>query len=499
MSGGLPIVIIGSGFGGIALGIRLKRSGIENFVILEKANDLGGVWRDNTYPGCACDVPSLYYSYSFEQDYPWSAFHAPWNEIHAYARHCATKYGVLERIRFGVETSGARFDAERGQWRIETKTGEVIDARVLVSAVGIFGTPTLPAISGIGSFEGVSFHSSKWRHDIDLAGQRVAAIGVGASAIQYVPEVAKHAGRLHVFQRTAQYVRARDEGVPTEQRQWYHDTQLWKRRERQRLWSQFEDGFDMRSVPEQRIAQETAFLAYLEQQVPDRELRAKLTPNYLLGCKRVLASNTFYPAMQQANVELVTDAISCIEATGVRTQDGQFREVDAIVYSTGFKPTDYLATLSIEGLDGRTLRSVWNGEPEAYMGACVSGFPNFFMLYGPNTNGSGSIIYMLEAEAEFVTLCVEEMQRRGSAFMHPSARAQRAFNAMLQEKLALMPVATPGCNSYFKTATGKVATQWPARMSDYDRRARNPVWDDFEFETVLPAAREPARTLEPAK
>lgn len=494
MSRELPIVIIGCGFGGVALAIRLKRAGIESFVILEKAQDLGGVWRDNTYPGCACDVPSLYYSFSFEQDYPWSAHHAPYHEIHAYMRHCAQKYGVLPHARFGVEAVGARFDPSRGIWRVETAKGGIVEARALVSAVGIFGAPKMPDIPGIADFKGVSFHSSNWRHDQDLAGKRVAAIGVGASAVQYVPHVASQAARLHVFQRTPQYVRERPDGVPADKRQWFHDTRLWRRRERRKLWAQFEEGFDMRLDPALRTEQELAFFAYLESQVPDPALRKKLTPDYPLGCKRVLASNEFYPALRRDNVELVTDAVAEIAATGVRTADGRVRDVDAIIYSTGFKPAEFLSQLRIEGLDGRTLPDAWNGEPEAHLGACVNGFPNFFMLYGPNTNGSGSIIYMLEAQAEFIALCLEETRRRGADFAQPRAEAQRAFNNMLRERLARTPVAAPGCNSYFKTKSGKIATQWPARMSDYDSRARNPVWSEFVFEK----ATEPARAPEPA-
>ena len=496
-----PVVIVGCGFGGVALGIGLKRAGIDDFVILERAADLGGVWRDNTYPGCACDVPSIYYSFSFEQDYPWSAWHAPWNEIHAYLRHCAGKYGLLPHIRFGVTTKGARFDAADATWRVETADGETIVASALVSATGIFGAPQLPAIPGIETFAGPWFHSSNWRHDVHLRGKRVAAIGVGASAIQYVPRVAEVAERLFVAQRTPQYVRARDEGPAPDDRRWYHGTTLWRRRERQKMWASFEENFDNRNTPDKRLAQEQEFRQYLEQQVPDPVLRAKLTPDYPLGCKRVLASNDFYPAMQRPNVELVTDSVAEITRDGFRTRDGRLREVDVIVYSTGFRPTEYLSSLRIEGLDGKALPEAWNGEPEAYLGATVCGFPNFFMLYGPNTNGSGSIVYMLEAEAQFVTSCLLETRRRGADTIQPTARAQRDFNEMLQRKLALMPVATPGCNSYFKTKTGKIATQWPARMSDYDQRARNPDWSDFEFGTTRQEAPAdaPERAFESAK
>ena len=499
MSAELPIVIVGSGFGGIAMAIRLKRAGIDNFVVLEKASDIGGVWRDNTYPGCACDVPSLYYSFSFEQDYPWSAYHAPYNEIHAYARHCATKYGVSPHIRFGVETLGAQFNEARGIWLLETRSGEIIEARALVSAVGIFGAATVPNIPGVDAFKGISFHSSRWRHDFDLTDKRVAAIGVGASAIQYVPRIAKQVKQLHVVQRTPQYVRQRFDGVPPEQRTWYHRTPLYRRRERRKLWAEFEDGFDIRIQPEKRMEQERSFRAYLEEQVPDPALRAKLMPDYPLGCKRVLASNEFYPALQQANVELVTESIEEITPSGFRTRDGRAREVDAIIYSTGFKPAEYLETLAITGIGGRKLHDVWDGEPEAYLGACVTGFPNFFMLYGPNTNGSGSIIYMLEAQAEFITLCIEEMQRRDADLMQPRVEAQIAFNEMLQERLALTPVAAPGCHTYFKTKSGKIATQWPARMADYDRRARNPVWSDFLFERTKATTRAFLSEMAPAK
>jgi cation diffusion facilitator CzcD-associated flavoprotein CzcO len=223
-----------------------------------------------------------------------------------------------------------------------------------------------------------------------------------------------------------------------------------------------------------------------------------MTPKYPLGCKRVLASNDFYPAMQRANVELVTDPIAEITATGLRTKDGRHREVDAIIYSTGFKPAEYLSALKVHGLDGREIHDVWDGAPQAYVGAAMHGFPNFFMLYGPHTNGSGSIIYMLEAECEFVTKCIVEQRRRGADMIQPGAEAQRAYNVMIDQRLEKMPVSLPGCNSYFKTKTGKIATQWPARMSDYDHRARHPDWNDFLFETTH-APQRAAPVLEPAK
>ena len=332
------VAIIGAGFGGIGLGIRLHRAGIRDFVILEKSNSIGGVWRDNTYPGAACDVPSRLYSYSFEQSWPWQSRFGRQSEILGYLNHCADKYDVTDHIRLETQVTSACFDDEMGLWRVALSSGETILVRVLVSGVGIFNQPIVPDIPGRATFAGPSFHSSEWNHAIDLSGRRVAVIGTGASAIQFVPEIAKVAGQLHVCHRSPQYVRPRDERV------------MGRRpRDRWDILREFDNGTARRYSDELAAEARTAWLHYLTTEVPDPALRAKLTPQYPFGCKRMLQSNDWYPALQRPNVELIDVPVEQITQDALRTSDGVTRNVDVIIYGTGFRPTAYLPHLHITG------------------------------------------------------------------------------------------------------------------------------------------------------
>jgi cation diffusion facilitator CzcD-associated flavoprotein CzcO len=479
------VVIIGAGFGGIGLAIRLKQAGIEDFIILERAGGVGGVWRDNTYPGAACDVQSRFYSYSFEQDWPWSSSFAPQPEILAYIEHCAKKYDIFRHIRFNTKVAGAHFDAATGLWTAQTETGETFQSRMLVSAVGLFNRAALPAIPGLETFEGPTFHSSKWNHGFDLAGKSVAVIGTGASAIQFVPAIAPKAGKLYVVQRSPQYVMPKLRDRAPQDRRWYHDTGLFRRYERFKVYWTLERGVPRRSSPKMTAAAEKLFLAHIENQIPDQDLRRRLTPQYRFGCKRVLMSNDWYPALQKPNVELVDKAVVEIMPDGFRTSDGAVRKVDAIILNTGFATTEYIVPMKIAGLGGIDLNATWNGRPEAYLGMAVKGFPNFFMMYGPNTNGAASIIYLLECQARYIAGAAKRLLRNRDVYMRLNDDVQTAYNAMLQGRLTRTVVAHESCHSYFKTDTGDIVTQWPGFMLEYRMKTAFPQMRDFTIERAM--------------
>jgi cation diffusion facilitator CzcD-associated flavoprotein CzcO len=473
------IAIAGAGFGGIALAVYLKRAGIESFTIHERASDIGGVWRDNAYPGAACDVPSLLYSFSFAQDHPWSASYAPQAEILGYLRHCVARYGLAPHIRFGSEIAAATFDEQAGRWHLETASGETVEADIFVSAVGLFNRPALPDIPGRGDFAGLQFHSARWPAECDLTGKRVAVIGTGASAIQIVPAIASSVAKLYVFQRSPHHVLPRaDPGLVAagSLRQ-----AMARRLRRLRIFLQFENAVRRRGSPRLTRKGEAAFRSHLEAQVSDPALRARLTPDFPLGCKRVLQSNDWYTALQKPNVELVDAPIAAIGRDVIRTGDGAARAVDVIIYSTGFTPTDYLAPMRITGRGGRDLNAAWRDGAEAYLGIAVSGFPNFFMLYGPNTNAVGSIIHMLESQARYIVRCVAALGRSGASWMDVRAAAQRDYSAAVQRRIGATVLVHPTCRSYFRTASGRVTTQWPGFMTEYRRRTRRVKRGDYEF------------------
>lgn len=476
------IAIIGAGFGGVGLAIRLKKAGIEDFVILERAPGVGGVWRDNTYPGAACDVQSRLYSYSFEQDWEWSSRFAPQPEILAYIEHCATKYGVRPHIRFNTQVEGADFDETNGAWRIRTRGGDTLEARMLVSAVGLFNRAHKPDIPGIEDFRGAMFHSSCWNHDAPIDGKNVAVIGVGASAIQFVPEIAPRAKQLHVVQRSAQYVMPKLRDPKPDERPRLRDTRLGRRLERARIFFTMERGVRRRKSLAMTAASEAAFHTHLAKEVCDETLRARLTPAYRLGCKRVLQSNDWYPALQRPNVELVDARVAEILPYGFRTADGKVREVDTIILNTGFTTTEYIVPMRIAGLGGVDLNDMWDGRPQAYLGMTVKNFPNFFMLYGPNTNGSASIVFLLEAQANYVAKCAKALARSGASWMRLRDEVYESFNERVRERLSRSVIADPSCNTYFKTKSGDIVTQWPGFMSEYRLRTMFPRLSNFAFE-----------------
>jgi len=484
--------IIGAGFGGICMGIKLRRAGIP-FTILEKADGVGGVWRDNTYPGAACDIPSHLYSYSFEPSHDWSRKYGTQPEIESYIDHCARRYGVLERIRFGQEVIGARFDEKSAQWRIDLAGGEQVASQFLVAATGQLSLPADPRLPGLDLFSGKVFHSARWDHDYDLRGKRVAVVGTGASAIQFVPKIAPLVEQLHVLQRSAPYVLPKPDRPYTRLEKYLYrhfGSALVASRTRQYVYHEarvlpLTKGVGVKAV-------EKAWQRYFTAEVPDEKLRAVLRPDYPIGCKRVLISNDWYPAMNRPNVEVIPAGLTEVKPEGFVAADGSERTVDTIIFGTGFATNDFLAPMTIIGRDGLELHEVWRdrGGAEAFKGIGVSGFPNLFILYGPNTNlGHNSIIYMLESQSDYVLAALRHTASHGAKWLDVRPEAHAEYNAEVQKQLK-KTVWQAGCDSWYVTEAGKNTNNWPGFTFDYRRETRyfDPVhWVTDTVPQQLPA------------
>ncbi|TJY64954.1 NAD(P)/FAD-dependent oxidoreductase [Sinimarinibacterium sp. CAU 1509] len=483
------VCIIGTGFGGLGMAIRLKQEGIDDFILLEKAHEVGGCWRDNHYPGAACDVPSHLYSFSFEPKTDWSRKFAPQPEIYDYLRHCADKYGLRSHIRFGTEVASAAFDAERGVWTVRSTDDRVFEARMLVSACGQLNRPAYPKVEGLDDFAGPRFHSARWDHDVDLRGKRVAVIGSGASAIQFVPQIAKQVGHLDLYQRTAPYVMPKpDRRYSVIEKQLYSHLPAVQRMDRiAQYWTH-----EVRALAFTRFSgllkpYRWRFHKYLQRNIHDPALRQRLEPDYPIGCKRVLISNDWFEALARPNVEVVTEAIERVTPRGIRTRDGREHAADVLIYGTGFQATDFLAPMQIRGLGGVELNEAWRGGAEAYLGMAVSGFPNLFMLYGPNTNlGHSSIVYMLESQIGYVMQALEKL-RAGMRWLDVKPQVQQRFNRALQERIK-HTVWDQGCSSWYKTADGKNTNNWPGFTFEYRRSTRTLDPDAYTLEPTTSAA-----------
>jgi cation diffusion facilitator CzcD-associated flavoprotein CzcO len=457
----MNVAIVGSGFGGIGMAVFLKRAGIP-FVVLEKAASLGGTWRDNTYPGAACDVPSYLYSFSFAPRTNWPRAFAAQADILAYLEAVARTFGVTPHIRFGREVREAAFDEDRGLWRLACSSGETYEATVLVSACGLLNRPALPAIPGLDGFPGACFHSAAWPREADLTG-RVAVIGTGASAIQIVPEIAAGARRVYVFQRSAPYVIPKpDRAHSARERDALRRFPRLRRLTRAALYAKYEArAIAFVGATAAMRLYEADFRRRLQRIVPNARLRAALVPDYAMGCKRVLLSNDYYAALGRDNVSLVTAPIERVSGNAILTVDGAERRVDTIVLATGFTATEFLAPMTVRGRDGRDLRDAWRDGAEAYLGISVAGFPNLFLLYGPNTNlGHSSIVYMLESQIRYVARTLRAMRTLRLRSVDVLPHVQRAFNGRLQRAMA-RTVWARGCESWYKTASGKGTINWP--------------------------------------
>ena len=467
------VAVIGAGFGGLAVAHQLARIGVDDVVLFERDNGVGGTWRANSYPGAACDVPSHLYSLSDAPNPNWSRTYATQPEILRYVEDCYDRFDVGRKVRPSTEIVAARWHEDRARWRLRDASSREYEAKVVVSAIGLFHTPSWPDIPGLDGFDGKVFHSARWDHDHDLTGRGVAVVGTGASAIQVVPAIAEVTEHLTVYQRTPAWILPRkDEAFTEEQMQAFASDPDLALRHRTELYEQYEQNTAF--IAGDPVAELLADVAcgYLEQKVADPALRAKLTPDYHIGCKRVLISSAFYPAVQRDDVDLVTDRIERVTTRAIRTNDGVERTCDTIVLCTGFHATDYLRGIEVTGRDGTTIHDQWAGVPRAYHGMAVPGFPNFFMMYGPNTNqGGNSIIIILEAQARFVAGVLQAMREAGAATSEVRPEAMQCYLEDLEAALQ-GTVWNGGCDSYFRTSQGDIVTQLPHTSRWYcDRTA----------------------------
>ncbi|BCJ74027.1 4-hydroxyacetophenone monooxygenase [Catellatospora sp. IY07-71] len=466
------IAIIGAGFGGIGAAIRLRGAGHRDFLVFDRGAEVGGTWRDNTYPGCACDVPSHLYSFSFARNPGWSRSFSPQPEIWAYLRRCADEHGVRPHLRLGHEVHGAAWDAESQVWRLDTSHG-VYSADVLVAAGGPLTEPSIPDLPGLAGFRGETFHSARWRHDLDLRGRRIAVVGTGASAIQFVPRLAPQAARLTLFQRTPAWVLPRgDRRITTLERRLFRAAPVTHRLARTAAyWGRELQGTAFLRPALMRVGQAVA-RRHLRRSVADPALREKLTPRYTMGCKRVLLSDDFYPALARDNVDVVTEPITRVTADGVVTADGRTHAVDTIVFGTGFHVTDLPMAHAIRGTDARTLAEHWAGGMYAYRGVAVSGFPNLFLLLGPNTGlGHNSVVFMIECQLGYLLGALRHLDRTGAA-IEPDPDTQRRYNEALDRRMAGTVWSTGGCRSWYLDEHGRNSTLWPGYTWTYWLRTR---------------------------
>jgi len=468
------IAIVGAGFSGLGMAIRLRQAGIEDFVVLEREREVGGTWWVNTYPGCQCDVPSHLYSFSFARNPNWSRTYSHQPEIQDYLRDCSRRYQVASKIAFGCEVTAAAWNSEDDSWELETSEGS-LRAKILIAGAGALTVPAIPEIDGRQDFAGRSCHSARWNHGLDLTGKRVAVIGTGASAIQLVPKIQPRARALHLFQRTPPWVFPRtDRSITEAERRLYRRVPLAQKLVRAAVYANFESRAVAMTVDTRLLKGYQAIARWhLRRQVRDPRLRARLTPSYLIGCKRILLSNDYYPALTRPNVELVTDRIEKITRRGIVTIDGCERELDAIVFATGFQVADWPTLHFVRGRDGATLADAWRERgAQAFLGTTVSGFPNFFMLLGPNTGlGHNSVVYMIESQIGYVVDCLRMMNASRISTIEVRPEAQAAYDADLQSRLA-NTVWASGCASWYLHPSGRNPALWPSFTFRYRRQLR---------------------------
>ncbi|MCU1370908.1 MAG: NAD(P)/FAD-dependent oxidoreductase [Ilumatobacteraceae bacterium] len=475
------IAIIGSGFGGIGMACRLRQAGIETFTIYEKADAVGGTWRDNTYPGAACDVPSHLYSLSFAPKTDWTRKFPEQAEILGYLNEVTDRFGLRPHLRLGSELIEATWDEEAVLWRLTFADGTEEVADVVVAATGQLNRPQIPDIEGLDQFEGTVFHSARWDHDHDLTGRDVAVIGIGASAIQFVPEVAKQARSLTLFQRSSNFVAPKPDGAFSEQaKARFRRIPGWQRLYRFSIWVRFDLRWVMfRQGSKVAALGEKRFAAELAKAVSDELPADALIPDYPLGCKRILISNDWYPTLFRPNVQVVTAPVERITPGGVRS-DGVDHPADTLIFGTGFATTGFLAPIRFTGRDGRDLHDEWRDGAEAHLGLTVNGFPNLFLLYGPNTNlGHNSIIFMLERQIGYALTWIRRLTGTGAASVEVRPEAQVRSNERLERRLA-RTVWAGSCHSWYKTEQGKITNNWSGPTVDYWWRTLRPSAEDYE-------------------
>ncbi len=496
----VDVLITGAGFGGLCMAAQLRKAGIQDVVILEKAAEPGGAWRDNHYPGAACDVQSHMYSYSFATKPDWSQRYAPWHEIKQYIFDVIARFKLAPLIRCNQEVVGAAFDETTGRWMIKTASGETYRARYWVLATGPLHVPAIPDIKGLADFKGKVMHSAQWDHGYDLTGKTVVSIGTGGSAIQYAPEIARQVKQLYIYQRSPAWVVPRDERTYTDfnktvfkllplvrtLHRWQH---YWTNEVR--VWPIFQPRLGAR-------VEHLLTTRFIGRAVKDPAVQKKLTPDYRLGCKRILISNKWYPMFNRPNVELVTDAIQEITPTGIVTKDGKERQADCIILGTGFvvDPRIYMKHFELKGRGGHTLAEDWKTSPTSYYGVTTANYPNLFQLVGPHTGlGHNSIIFMIEAQVNYIIKCMKLVKAKGADYIDVKPQAMQRFLGEMTEALK-GTVWTSGCKSWYQTADGINFAIWPKSTWKYWLETLRVRESDYEFVTCRKPAREAAAAPE---
>ncbi|MBR1221289.1 NAD(P)/FAD-dependent oxidoreductase [Bradyrhizobium sp. U87765 SZCCT0131] len=467
------VIIVGTGFSGLAMAIALLRTGVRNFLVLERAHEVGGTWRDNHYPGAACDIPSHLYSYSFEGKPDWSRKYPRQPEIKAYMQHTARKYRVLDHIRFGTTFRGARFDAAAGKWHVDCGERQ-FRCRFLVLGTGGLSEPAIPTLPGAATFAGPAFHSAAWDHTVALDGKRVAVIGTGASAIQFVPQIAPRVKQLDVYQRTPPWIVPRDDRPFTALEKFTFAALPFVRKLYRELifWHNEYQGIGI-FKPHLMKSAEALARRHIESQISDPALREQVTPRYAMGCKRILISNDWYPALARPNVSVVSSAIGSVGANAITTADGVARPADVIICGTGFQATALLQNADIVGPGGVALKERWAAGGEAYLGTSIKGFPNLFTITGPNTGlGHNSMIYMIETNVNQILETILVARRRNARRVEVKPEVHDRYNSELQRDLT-GTVWQSGCRSWYQTDSGKITTMWPGYCFQFGRRARH--------------------------
>ena len=483
----VDVLIVGAGFAGLCMGIKLLEAGMKSFLIIEKSEDIGGTWWDNRYPGCACDIPSHLYSFSFAPSTEWTRMYPGQQEIHDYLKRCVERFGLAPYLRLKTRFREAIWDESEGFWKAAAGDGMCIRARVLVSGMGALHVPRYPDLKGIDRFKGPAFHSSTWDGRVDLDGKNVAVIGTGASAIQFVPQIAPRVGKLFLFQRTPPWI------VP---RLDFAFSEKWKRRFRSIpitrwvlrqyiFWRQEFRVLGFLGNESIRKKAEAIALRHLARRIKDPKVRAALTPNYQLGCKRVLVSDDYYPTLNRSNVELVTESIAELREHSIVTHDGTERPMDVLIYGTGFRATEPLIGCRVVGKGGVEIHDAWGARMTAYLGVTVNGFPNFFMLLGPNTGlGHNSVVLMIEAQVRYTMNCLMMMKRKRQRVLEVRPEIQQSFVEEIYRRMSRTVWQSGGCHSWYQDQnTGEITTIWPGSVVSYLRRTRSVSASDFELKS----------------
>jgi cation diffusion facilitator CzcD-associated flavoprotein CzcO len=492
------IAIIGSGFAGLGMAIRLRQAGITDFIVAEKAGSVGGTWRDNHYPGCACDVQSHVYSFSFAPNPRWSRMFARQPEIRAYLEDCARRFGIEPHLRFAHELASAIYDDTRHRWQLTFTNGQRCSARVLISGMGGLSRAAVPNIPGIERFRGKSFHSQHWDHDYPLDGKRVAVIGTGASAIQFVPQIAPRVAHLDLFQRTPPWIMPKAGRAVKPLEQWlFRNLPFTQKIMRSALYCMLESrAFGFAIHPSLMKTAQKVAERHLRREVPDPQLRATLTPNYTMGCKRILISNDYFPAVSRPNVSVTTTGIARIEEDAVITTDGVRHPADCLIFGTGFQVVDPFPAGVVRGRGGIDIVDTWRDGAHAYLGTSLPGYPNFFMIVGPNTGlGHNSMVFMIESQVEYILRALKTMQAERAAAIEVRAQVERSYNEQIQRKLGRAIWSTGGCKSwYLDPKTGRNTTLWPGFAYKFRQATSTFSMDDYLAYAPAPQASTQAGT-----